>query len=61
MGDDMSFSKVEGLTPEVELAGNIKIAKTAKPTAALARFEFYDANFRPIHPARITQQHPRLP
>ena len=52
--DEMSFSSVEGLTPEVELAGMIKISKKAKPTAALARFEFFDAHFRQIHPARIT-------
>ena len=52
--DDMSFSSVEGITPEVELAGKVKIGKNAKATAALARFEFYDANFRQIHPARIT-------
>lgn len=51
--DDMSFSNVEGLIPEVELIGQIKIAKTAKPTGALVRFEFYDANFRLIEPARI--------
>ena len=51
--DDMSFSNVEGLIPEVELVGRIKIAKTAKPTAALVRFEFYDANLRPLEAARI--------
>ena len=51
--DDMSFSNVEGLIPEVELVGQIKIAKAAKTTGALVRFEFYDANFRLIEPARI--------
>lgn len=51
--DDMSLSSVEGLIPEVELVGQIKVAKKAKPTAALVCFEFYDANYRPIEPARI--------
>ena len=51
--DDMSFSNVEGLIPEVELFGQVKIAKMAKSTAALVKFEFYDANFRPIQPALI--------
>lgn len=51
--DDLSYSNVEGLISEVELVGRIKIAKTAKPTAALVRFEFYDANFRPLEAARI--------
>ena len=51
--DDMSFSSVEGLIPEVELHGVIKIAKTAKPTGALVRFKFYDSNFKPIHPPLI--------
>lgn len=51
--DEMSFSNVEGLIPEVELFGNIKIAKNAKPSGALVRFEFYDANYRQLHPARV--------
>lgn len=51
--DDVSLSNIEGLIPEIELSGKVKIAKNAKPTAALVRFEFYDSNFRPIHPAQI--------
>ena len=51
--DELSFSNVEGLVPEVELIGKVKIAKNAKPTGALVRFQFYDSNFRAFIPARI--------
>ena len=51
--DELSFSNVEGLVPEVELIGKVKVAKNAKPTGALVRFQFYDSNFRAFIPARI--------
>jgi len=49
----LGFSNVEGLIPEFELVGKVKIAKHAKPTAALVRFEFHGADFQPIQPALI--------
>ena len=51
--DELSFSNVEGLVPEVELIGKVKVAKNAKPTGALVRFQFYDSNLRAFIPARI--------
>lgn len=51
--DDLSSAGVEGLIPEFELYGKIKIAKTAKSTGALVRFEFFDSDSRPLNPAKI--------
>jgi len=43
----------EGLTPEYEIVGQIKIAKSAPATAALVRFEFYDENYNLLAPGQV--------
>ena len=48
-----NLENVEGLTPEFELHGQIKIAKFGKPSDALVRFEFFNEQNETINPARI--------
>lgn len=48
-----NLENVEGLTPEFELHGQIKIAKFGKPSDALVRFEFFNEQNETIDPARI--------
>ena len=43
----------EGLTPEFELHGQVKIAKFGKPSDALVRFKFFNDENELINPARI--------
>ena len=40
----------EGLTPEFELVGSIKIAKFGKPSDALVNFNFFDENMEQLIP-----------
>ena len=43
--DPNESANSEGLTPEFEVVGQVKIAKSAPATSALIRFEFYDDNY----------------
>lgn len=51
--DPSESTNSEGLTPEFEVVGQIKIAKTAPETAALIRFEFYDENYNLLSPGQV--------
>ena len=51
--DINSDSNLEGLTPEFELIGTIKIAKNGKPSDALVSFIFYDENMEQLNPAIV--------
>ena len=51
--DSSESANSEGLTPEFEVVGQIKIAKTAPETAALIRFEFYDENYNLLSPGQV--------
>lgn len=51
--DPSESTNSEGLTPEFEVVGQIKIAKTAPETAALIRFEFYDENYNLLNPGQV--------
>ena len=48
-----NLESIEGLTPEFELYGQIKIAKFGKPSDALVRFKFFNEKNELISPARI--------
>jgi len=48
-----SLESIEGLIPEFELYGRIKIAKFGKPSDALVRFEFFNDKKELINAARI--------
>ena len=52
--DPSESANSEGLTPEYEVVGQIKIAKSAPPTAALVRFEFYDENYNLLTPGHVS-------
>lgn len=47
------LEKIEGITPEFELFGHIKIAKFGSPSDALAQFQFFDEDNILLTPARI--------
>ena len=47
------LEKIEGLTPEFELFGKIKISKSGTPSDALAQFQFFDENNVRLELARV--------
>lgn len=47
------LEQIEGLTPEFELFGRIKIAKFGTPSDALAQFQFFDENNVRLELARV--------
>ena len=51
--DIESNSNIEGLTPEFELVGTIKIAKFGKPSDALVSFSFFDQDMELLNPAMV--------
>ena len=51
--DPSESTNSEGFTPEFEVVGQIKIAKTAPETTELIRFEFYDENYNLLSPGQV--------